>query len=131
MIKNLVVHCSDSPQGRGDNAATIHRWHLEKGWDGIGYHAVILEDGTIEMGRPVYWKGSHVGAQNSISLGVCLIGLGGDATEEQLLSLHEVLMQWLTIYPEAWIIGHTDLDPRKTCPGFDVADWWKKVNDYD
>ena len=131
MIKNLVVHCSDSPQGRGDNAETIHRWHLEKGWDGIGYNSVILEDGTIEQGRPIYWKGSHVGALNSISLGVCLIGLGGDATEEQLLSLREVLMQWLTLYPDAWVLGHTDLDPGKTCPGFDVAQWWKDVNDYD
>tara|TARA_R110002167_G_scaffold271300_3_gene477851 strand:- start:1292 stop:1702 length:411 start_codon:yes stop_codon:yes gene_type:complete len=130
-IKKLVVHCSDSPQGRGDTAKTINRWHLEKSWDGIGYHSVILEDGTIENGRPIYWKGSHVGALNSESLGVCLIGKGGDATQEQLLSLHEQLMRWLTLFPDAEICGHTDLDPRKTCPGFDVKKWWVKVNDYD
>jgi N-acetylmuramoyl-L-alanine amidase len=130
-IKKLVVHCSDSPQGRGDTAKTINRWHLEKKWDGIGYHSVILEDGTIENGRPIYWKGSHVGAFNSESLGVCLIGKGGDATQEQLLSLHEQLMRWLTLFPDAEICGHTDLDPRKTCPGFDVKKWWVKVNDYD
>jgi N-acetyl-anhydromuramyl-L-alanine amidase AmpD len=130
-IKKLVVHVSDSPQGRGDTAKTINRWHLEKKWDGIGYHSVILEDGTIENGRPIYWKGSHVGAFNSESLGVCLIGKGGDATQEQLLSLHEQLMRWLTLFPDAEICGHTDLDPRKTCPGFDVKKWWVKVNDYD
>tara|TARA_R110002167_G_scaffold9628_4_gene44564 strand:- start:1644 stop:2054 length:411 start_codon:yes stop_codon:yes gene_type:complete len=130
-IKKLVVHVSDSPQGRGDTAKTINRWHLENGWDGIGYHSVILEDGTIENGRPIYWKGSHVGAFNSESLGVCLIGKGGDATQEQLLSLHEQLMRWLTLFPDAEICGHTDLDPRKTCPGFDVKKWWVNVNDYD
>jgi N-acetylmuramoyl-L-alanine amidase len=131
MIKNLVVHCSDSPQNRGDTAKTIHRWHLQRGWDGIGYHAVILEDGTIEMGRPMYWKGSHVAMHNSSSLGVCLIGEGGDATEEQLLSLHEQLMRWLTMFPSATICGHRDLDSRKTCPGFNVGRWWEEVNDYD
>lgn len=127
MIKHLVVHCSDSPQDRGDNSETIHRWHKDRGWDGIGYNAVILEDGTTEMGRPEYWTGSHVRGKNSISLGVCLMGLGDDATDEQISALFNILATWKAKYPEAEVCGHSDLDSGKTCPGWDVKAWWDDV----
>ena len=126
-MKYIVVHCSDSPQGRGDNAAVIHRWHQERGFDGIGYHAVILESGKIEPGRPEYWKGAHVGGHNKDTLGICLIGLGGDATEAQLVALEQLVKGWVHKYPDAEVVGHRDLDPRKTCPGFDVKQWRKSL----
>ena len=131
MIKFLAVHVSNSPQGRGDNAATIHRWHKERGWDGIGYNSVILENGKQEEGRPIYWQAAHVRdfdgdgeGNNSDSLGVCLIGEGGDATKAQLSRLRLLLEYWLSIYPGAVVVGHRDLDSRKSCPGFDVAAWY-------
>jgi N-acetylmuramoyl-L-alanine amidase len=128
LIEHLVVHCSASPQGRGDDASTIHRWHLEKKWSGIGYHMVILEDGTVQAGRPEYWTGAHVSGKNGVSLGVCLIGQGGDATGKQLDSLAQVLGGWQNKYPDAEISGHGDLDPRKEhCPGFDVKSWVKTL----
>ena len=122
-INYLVVHCSDSPAGRGDDAETIHRWHKEKGWDGIGYHAVILENGTVQAGRPIYWTGAHCRGHNSDSLGVCLIGKG-DYTERQFNALKCQLNQWLAIFPDANVVGHCDLDSRKQCPLFDVKKWW-------
>ena len=48
--------------------------HLSFGWDGIGYHKIILRNGNIQNGRPEYWVGAHVKGLNKISLGVCLIG---------------------------------------------------------
>ena len=131
-IKFLVVHVSASPQGRGDTAETIHRWHLANGWSGIGYNAVILEGGECQQGRPDYWPGAHVRdfdrdgeGSNSDSLGVCLIGMGGDATDAQLASLRHKLSAWLAKYPNAKVVGHCDLDSRKpNCPGFDVAGWF-------
>ena len=123
-IDKITVHCSDSPQGRGDNAETIHRWHQENDWAGIGYHYVILEDGRIEKGRPDYWRGAHVGGHNNGNLGICLIGEGGDATVEQLASLHQLLEGLLHKHPEAYLAGHRDYDPNRTCPGFDVREWY-------
>jgi N-acetyl-anhydromuramyl-L-alanine amidase AmpD len=120
-VKYIVVHCSDSPQGRGDTAETIHSWHKEKGWDGVGYHYVILEDGTVENGRPEYWPGSHVRGHNSHSLGICLIGRDRFTTE-QMDALRGLLRRLHAKYPEAVIVGHRDLDPSKTCPNFDVRD---------
>ena len=124
-IKLIVVHCSDSPQGRGDNAETIHRWHQEQGWDGIGYHAVILEDGVVQLGRPPYWFGAHAKIENRESLGVCLIGKGGDATDDQLKTLRTLINSWEKDFPGAEVIGHRDVDSSKTCPGFDAKEWYE------
>jgi len=132
VIKYLVVHVSGSPPGRGDDAATIHRWHKERGWDGIGYNAVITESGEWQAGRPDYWPGAHVRdfdgdgeGNNDDSLGVCLIGLSGDASDRQLVTLRALLETWLMKHPAAKVVGHCDLDSRKPdCPGFDVGAWF-------
>ena len=127
MINLIVVHCSASPQGRGDNAATIHKWHLDRGWSGIGYHHVILEDGTLEPGRPPYWTGAHCRGHNTDSVGICLIGMGGDATNRQLSTLLDIIKTYRLINEDAEVLGHCDLDSNKTCPGFDVRAWLNEV----
>ena len=128
-ISSIVVHCSASPQGRGDDASTIHNWHTANGWSGIGYHYVILEDGEIETGRPEYWAGAHVSGHNKGSLGVCLIGMGGDATESQMRSLRSLLIGLTHKYHGAKPCGHSDIDPvnKPDCPGFDVKEWWSST----
>jgi len=122
-IKHIVVHCSDSPSDRGDTAKDIHRWHQERGFDGIGYHAVILPTGEIEQGRPHYWKGAHVKGHNHDSIGICLIGQI-HFNDEQKAALRDLIHELLRKYPKADVVGHCDLDPKKTCPNFDVKDWW-------
>lgn len=118
-MRYIVVHCSDSPQGRGDDAKTIHSWHLQRGWDGIGYHYVITEDGARQAGRPEYWVGSHVAKHNTLSVGICLIGRE-EFTAEQYGELVALLRELKGRYPQAKIVGHYQLDPAKTCPNFDV-----------
>ena len=72
------------------------------GWEGIGYHKVILRSGKIENGRPEFWIGAHVKGKNKNSLGVCLIGTD-KFTNEQFLSLKKVLLKWKKKYPNARI----------------------------
>lgn len=128
-IRYLVVHCSASPNNREFTAADIHGWHIERGWVGIGYHAVIQRDGTIEAGRPIYWQGAHVKGYNHESLGVCLIGKD-TFTSAQYHSLYEVLQGWRDRFPYADIVGHGDLDSKKSfCPGFAVRAWWHRNHD--
>ena len=125
-VKYLVVHCSDSPHGRGDNAESIHCWHLSRGWDGIGYHYVITEDGTIENGRPEYWSGAHVSGYNHKSIGVCLIG-EGVYTLKQFHSLEHLISKLKIKYPGAEITGHSNMDSSKGCPLFDVKEWSARI----
>ena len=116
--KGIVVHCSDSPQGRGDNAKTIDRWHRERGWDCIGYHYVILEDGTIEDGRPLSKRGAHCLRHNDY-VGICLIGID-KFTDEQYNSLEELIRRF-QVEPDN-IIGHNEVS-NKSCPNFSVQEF--------
>ena len=51
-IKLLVIHCSDTDNNDDITSRDIHKMHLDFGWDGIGYHKIILRCGKIENGRP-------------------------------------------------------------------------------
>lgn len=118
----IVIHCSDSPHGRSDGAETIHEWHIENGWDGIGYHYVINEFSQLEFGRPTYWDGAHVRGYNKDSLGICLIGVDF-FTESQFATLTRLLRYLVKKHPGVAIKGHYELDDSKTCPNFDVPLW--------
>ena len=44
-IKYIIVHCSDT--NNNDKAIDIHKLHINFGWDGIGYHKIILSECTF------------------------------------------------------------------------------------
>lgn len=120
----IVIHCSDSPQGRGDNVDTIRRWHVEgNGWSDIGYHYVILEDGFVEEGRDIDKSGAHAKGYNDY-IGICLIGIDSFTAKQfqSLANLVKGLMDNYTI-PLSKVIGHYDVSHTKTCPNFNVGDW--------
>ena len=53
----------------------IRNWHIdERGFAEIGYHYVILKDGTIEHGRDIQFQGAHALEKNHDSIGCCLEG---------------------------------------------------------
>lgn len=126
-IKYLVIHCADTPDDKDFFAKDIHQWHLERGWSGIGYHYVIDRDGTVENGRPEYWQGAHVKGFNGCSLGVCLIGRK-NFFDAQFSSLSKLIDNLSDRYSNAKIVGHSELNPHKTCPNFDVQKWLKDRN---
>ncbi len=115
--------------------ADIDRYHRSLGWIGCGYHYVIPTDGSIEPGRPDEMVGAHCKNHNRHSIGVCYIG-GLDSNgqpadtriEAQRTALRILLGRLRRQYPQALIVGHRDLEPRKACPCFDVIsecrDWF-------
>lgn len=52
----------------------IHKWHLNKGWAGIGYHYYVRKDGSIYRGRPENAIGAHCPGVNAKSIGICAEG---------------------------------------------------------
>jgi N-acetylmuramoyl-L-alanine amidase len=106
----------------------------------VGYHYVINTDGMSETARHRNERGAHVQGSNFNSLGICMIGTD-KFTLAQWDTLHSIIKSLLIIYPNCRICGHRDLsvdinrDGRvtpnewsKTCPGFDVTDWWLSKN---
>ena len=125
-INEIIIHCSATKEGNKISAATIDRWHKDRGWRCIGYHYVVRIDGSIEYGRPVQDIGAHVKGRNKHSIGVCYIG-GLDADmepkdtrtrdqKESLLYLHKTLKR---LHPNATIHGHREF-ANKACPCFDA-----------
>ena len=88
-VKFIVVHCSNTKET--DTAIDIHKLHLSFGWDGIGYHKIILQNGQIENGRPEFWQGAHAYKYNAKSVGVCLIGKS-NCNNKQFKSLKKLLI---------------------------------------
>lgn len=134
----IVVHCSYTKPNMNIGAKEIREWHLGRGWSDIGYNAVITRSGDIEGGRDLDNDGdfleeigAHVLGANSRSVGVCLVGgmdFKGDAdcnfTAAQWSELYKYIEHLTTLYPEAQVVGHRDLDSGKECPCFDVKSWW-------
>ena len=58
-IKEIIIHCSATKEGRNYTVADIDRWHRERGFFCIGYHFVIYRDGSIHVGRSVEEVGAH------------------------------------------------------------------------
>lgn len=133
-VKEIIIHCADTPEGRDDKAADIKRWHLARGFNDIGYHYVVDLDGTIEPGRDIANQGAHTTGHNAESIGICYIG-GADAetrepkdtrTEAQKESLRLLLKYLRAKYPEAKIYGHRDF-AAKACPSFDAKEEYKDL----
>lgn len=128
----IVVHCSASPANAVHvDAKEIDRWHRKKGWLMIGYHFVITRDGTLQKGRDLDAAGAHVAGHNHESIGVCLVG-GTKAdwktpednfTDHQFDVLTAILRELRKMFPQAKIVGHWELDPKKACPVFDIKEF--------
>tara|TARA_B100000676_G_C17483595_1_gene534649 strand:+ start:176 stop:604 length:429 start_codon:yes stop_codon:yes gene_type:complete len=71
-IRRIIIHHSASPVST--TVEDIDRWHKERGWRGIGYHFVCLEDGTIAPGRHINKRGAHTKGENYDSIGLCVTG---------------------------------------------------------
>ena len=126
-IDKIIVHCTDTFEGKHWTVDDIRKWHLDKGWDDIGYHYVIYLDGSVHKGRDESVVGAHCKGHNANSIGVCYVGgkekgtckAKDTRTPAQKESLIRLLMELVCRYPDAEILGHCDLADRK-CPCFDA-----------
>lgn len=132
-ITHIVVHCSATKAGLDIGAATIKRWHLDKGWSDIGYHFVIRRNGQLEKGRALETPGAHVEGHNSNSIGICLVGgldengkAEANYTPDQMARLFQTVAELKRQFPSAVVLGHRDFPAvRKDCPCFNTIEWAK------
>ena len=125
-INKIIIHCSATCEGLAFTAKDIDRWHRQRGYTMIGYHYVILLDGTVEIGRPLELPGAHTYGHNADSIGICYIGgLDKDGcakdtrTEQQRKAMKQLIADLQQRYPNATVHGHREF-ANKDCPCFDV-----------
>ncbi|MCK4846073.1 MAG: N-acetylmuramoyl-L-alanine amidase [Deltaproteobacteria bacterium] len=130
-IDKIILHCSDSDFGDKD---LIDGWHSARGWDGIGYHYVILnghpsdapyrrsEDGVIEIGRDVDEIGAHCYGENKDSIGISLVGRNHFTPLQLFVALPLLLSALLKEHGLGVkdIFGHGEFNSKKTCPNMDM-----------
>jgi N-acetylmuramoyl-L-alanine amidase len=138
--RGIVIHHSALPFKIEDpeNVEIISDLHRRRGYRAdylgktyfIGYHYIILPDGSIVKGRPDNCQGAHAAGYNSY-LGVCLIGdfSGKDnpdglkgpkiPTPEQMQSLLDLTKNLSQRYqiPTENIIPHKNINTDTECPG--------------
>jgi len=128
--KRVIIHHTASADVP---ASTIHQWHLNQGWSGIGYHFVVRANGTIERGRPELAIGAHAGsAGNGDSIGIVLTGnfeIGAPSTA-QMVALAELINELRGRYGNLAVIGHKDV-MATACPGrnFPWADLKRRLEE--
>lgn len=131
-IKEIILHCSATPEGKDYDVNTIRKWHLQRGFTDIGYHYIIYRDGSIHDGRNVNISGAHCTNHNAKSIGICYIG-GLDSTgktakdtrtKEQKKSLVSLVKQLMNIYKLSASDVHCHNEyANKACPSFKIADF--------
>lgn len=126
-ICEIIVHCTATKAGRPFAIEDIRRWHIQRGFRDIGYHYLVLLNGTIQPGRPLAEVGAHCAGHNANSIGVCYVGglsaKGTPAdtrTPEQRQALRLLLTNLCRQFPAAVIRGHRDF-AAKSCPCFDAT----------
>lgn len=134
-INHIIVHCTATKASQTVHAKDVDEWHKANQWRGIGYHYLVLQDGTIEIGRDIAVAGAHCNAPNinATSIGVCYVGgLDEDGTnadtrtEAQKVALRHLLVILKSIWPKAEISGHRDWS-NKACPCFDALTEYKDI----
>ncbi len=134
-IETISLHCSDTNNPNHDNILTIKKWHtsqppLGRGWNDVGYHFFIRNDGTIEIGRPIDSLPAAVEGHNQGMIAICLHGKEINDFNlkqfDQLEKLVKFLMIVFQIKKEN-IQGHNFWNKGKLCPVFNVEIFKKRI----
>ncbi|WP_030212306.1 peptidoglycan-binding protein [Streptomyces sp. NRRL WC-3626] len=102
----------------------IQNYHMDSnGWDDIGYNFLVDWQGRIYEGRGWTNLGAHVAGYNTSHIGVCFIGVDGDATTEAknaIRSLYHAANERTGRTLNATY--HSALAPTQ-CPGAELRLW--------
>lgn len=119
-VTRVFIHCSASDVTAHDNAATMDRWHKERGWSGIGYHYFIRKNGWLEKGRNLERTPAAQGGNNRGTIAICLHGLDVKKFKRaQFITLKRLCNEINRAYGgRVTFHGHCEVS-AKTCPVFD------------
>ena len=147
-LKRLVIHCTDTPEGRKVSSDDIRSWHTSptsqggRGLKQVGYTDMFHLDGTVERlvknnedANVDPWEITN-GAKGYNSTSRHIVYVGGRAatsktpkdtrTEEQKEAMKQYVLDFHRRHPDVAIVGHNALS-NKACPSFDVPAWLREI----
>ena len=119
----IILHHAEA---KSASVEEVNRWHLERGWTGIGYHFYIRKDGRIYRGRPEWAVGAHAQGHNSRSVGICCEGsyMSETMPKAQFDALVGLVREEMAKCPGAKVLRHKDVNSTD-CPGVNYP--WKAL----
>jgi len=146
-ITEVVVHATDTTKDMEVNYDVLYQWDVvERNFKDVGYHLIILRDGSLQVCRPISQVGAHtLNGHNKYSIGIAFVGglLGNrkqnmfkrshkSYTQEQFNTFNAFMKAFYTVVPGGQAWGHNDIDQtRRSDPHFDVPKYVrKKFNKY-
>lgn len=113
--ERIILHHADAKKC---SAEDIHRWHLNNGWSGAGYHFLVRKDGKIYRLRPEDKVGAHAYSSNYNSIGICFEGnyMEEDMPEIQKEAGKELVAYLKNKYGITTVQRHKDVCAT-SCPG--------------
>lgn len=124
-INELIWHCTATPEGKHFDVKDIDRMHKQRGWSGIGYHKLVLLDGSVQEGRPESKIGAHVAGRNTGTIGYSYVGgvmkdgrtPKDTRTDAQKKTMIRLTKEAIRKYGLKKVSGHHDY-AAKACPCF-------------
>ena len=146
-LRQLVIHCTATPEGREVSSADIRVWHTApaseggRGWKQVGYTDMFHLDGSVERlvenNEDAWvdpWEITN-GAKGYNAVSRHIVYVGGldkkmkpkdTRTQAQRTALKAYVLDFHRRHPKVRIVGHCDL-AAKACPSFNVAAWLKEI----
>jgi N-acetyl-anhydromuramyl-L-alanine amidase AmpD len=137
----VVVHATDTTKDMEVNYDVLKVWDVtERGLSEVGYHFIILRDGSLQVCRPISVDGVHsLKDHNENSIGIAFVGglLGNRSNREAKRSSRSFSMEqfntfdtfmrvFYTVVPGGQAWGHNDIDhTRRSDPHFNVPRYIK------
>ena len=147
-LRQLVIHCTATPEGREVSSADIRAWHTApaseggRGWKQVGYTDMFHLDGSVERlvenNEDAWvdpWEITN-GAKGYNAVSRHIVYVGGVAsdgkqakdtrTRAQREAMESYVKDFHRRFPKVRIIGHGEV-AAKDCPSFDVQAWLKSI----
>lgn len=127
-LKEIILHCTATKEGQDYSVEQVRQWHLDRGFNDIGYHYIIRLDGTVEAGRPLETVGAHCKGHNANSIGIAYVGgldKNGRPKDTRTLPQKEAMRRLVDdlkqYFPRLVVHGHNEYS-TKSCPCFSVLE---------
>ena len=135
-ITEVVVHATDTSRDMFVDYDVLSAWEvIQRGKSDVGYHLIILRDGSLQVCRSISKMGAHtLRGHNPNSIGIAFVGgkIGNrkstkvlrshkSYTMEQFNTFDAFMRAFYTVIPGGQAWGHNNIDPnRRSDPHFNV-----------
>ena len=115
-ITSIILHHTATDAKFADNINVIREWHLDRGWNDVGYHFHVGR--KLAIGRPINYAGAHCFGRNDHSVGIALHG-HKYFTDAQFKELGKLLNMLFSLFDLDKRNVHLHKDIAETeCPGY-------------